>query len=87
MNQFLIVLLLLTVSLQQGCDATTATQLFQADQPTSVSGKILKELPCSKDAQIDFDLPQGTVANLPITQVVSGATTYQYVRFVRLQMI
>lgn len=87
MNQFLTLLLLLTLTLHQSCDPTTSTQLFQYDKPTSISEKNLKELTCSKDTQIDFNLPQGTAANLPITPFDPTASTYQYAKFVRHQSI
>lgn len=75
-------ILLASVVCGQTCAANAATQRFVWDAPTSVSGAVLSALTCVKDTQIDFTTPQTTNANLPVTSLTGGATTYQYLSFV-----
>jgi hypothetical protein len=75
------------IVLTQTCSPTASTQMFTWDGPTSVPNTPLNQLICVKDTQIDFNLPQTTNANLQVTSLAGGATTYSYFQFVRKKMI
>lgn len=81
-----VVIAILAVSCQN-CNPNVATQQLIWDGATSVSGVPLNALMCVKDTQIDFMVPQSTVANLPVTSLTGGATTYQNLRFVLTGLI
>ena len=60
----------------QSCSPIANTQKFVWDGPSSVNGMLLNMLMCVKDTQIDFTIPQATNANLAVTSLTGGATTY-----------